>query len=40
MEQKNWVEADAQIVKIAAALEREAELLVKASALMEKKPIP
>jgi len=40
MEQKNWVEADAEIVKIAAALEREAELIAKAAALMEKKPVP
>ena len=40
MEQKNWVEADAEIVKIAAALEREAELITKAAALMEKKVVP
>jgi len=40
MEQKNWVEADREIAKIAAALEREAELIARAAALMEKKVVP
>ena len=40
MEQKNWTEADAQIVKIAGALDRETELLVRAAVLMERRTIP
>ena len=36
IEQKEWKEADAQIVRVSAALEREADLLDKAAKLMSK----
>jgi N-acetylated-alpha-linked acidic dipeptidase len=37
IEQKDWKEADAQIVRVSAALEREAELLKRAKAKLAAK---
>ena len=38
IEQKDWKEADAQIVRVSAAIEREADLLKQARAKLAAKP--
>jgi N-acetylated-alpha-linked acidic dipeptidase len=40
MEQKSWAEADREIAKIAQALDREADLIGRAAAMMEKRIVP
>jgi N-acetylated-alpha-linked acidic dipeptidase len=44
IEQKDWKQADEQIVKVAAAIMRESELVTKAAVLLEQatnvKPVP
>jgi N-acetylated-alpha-linked acidic dipeptidase len=37
IEQKDWKEADAQIVRVSAAIEREADLLKQATQLLPAK---
>jgi hypothetical protein len=38
IEQKEWKLADAEILRIAAALMREAELVTRAAELLERRP--
>jgi N-acetylated-alpha-linked acidic dipeptidase len=38
IEQKSWAEADGEIVRVAAAVQREADLVNRASDVLEKKP--
>jgi N-acetylated-alpha-linked acidic dipeptidase len=37
IEQKQWKDADAEIVRVASALDREADLVTRAAAALERK---